>query len=207
MVSYLIKCLFDIVNLRFIITASSLLGDRMVNNPSALENKEYSSDHLGKHEFLASQAALEEFIAAWRLGTLPKRCWTHAAHVGVGAYFAFDYAHDETFAILREGIRHYNTCVGTANTEDSGYHETLTGFWAREVGKLVRGEGFTSKLEAARAAVARFGEDKYRFRLFYSFDVVGNRRARREWTEPDLNPDRDPTDTDSPTARVEADSV
>ena len=157
-------------------------------NDRGLENKECSTEFLRKHAFVVDEAALERFIAAWKLGTLPKRFWTHAAHVGVAAYFAFEENHERTFAILREGIRHYNTCVGTANTEDSGYHETLTGFWAAEVGKLVRSGNFASRLDAVRAAVAAFGEDKYRFRLFYSFDVVGSRRARREWIEPDRNP-------------------
>lgn len=145
-------------------------------------------ESLQKHAFLANEDALEQFIVDWKLGTLPKRLWTHAAHVGVAAYFAFAHDHEQTFAILRGGIRHYNTCVGTANTEDSGYHETLTGFWAAEVGELVRSGGFSSRLEAVRAAVVAFGEDKHRFRLFYSFDIVGSRRARSEWIEPDLKP-------------------
>ena len=149
---------------------------------------EYTNDFLVKYAFLSDQPALEQFIAAWTLGTLPKRFWTHGAHVGVAGYFAFEENHERTFAILRDGIRHYNTCVGTANTEESGYHETLTGFWAAEVGSLVRLGNFASRLDAVRAAVATLGEDKYRFRLFYSFDVVASRRARREWSEPDLNP-------------------
>ena len=137
---------------------------------------------------MTDDAALEGFVAAWRSGTLPKSNWTHAAHVAVAAYFAWKYDGVETIAILHEGIRHYNTCVGTANTEDSGYHETLTRFWADEVGKLVRGGAYPSQLEAVRAAVVAFGADKYRFRLFYSFDVVNSRRARREWIAPDLSP-------------------
>ena len=170
----------------------------------ALENKESSMELLRKHVFLATEDTLEQFIADWKLGTLPKRLWTHEAHVGVAAYFAFEHENEETFAILRHGIRHYNTCVGTANTEDSGYHETLTGFWASEVGKLVRSSGFSSRLEAVRAAVAAFGEDKYRFRHFYSFDIVGSRRARREWIEPDSMPKRNPTED---LVRVAKDSV
>jgi len=39
-----------------------------------------------------------------------------------------------------------------------------------------------------RAAVAAFGSERDRFRQFYSFDVVRDRRARREWVAPDLTP-------------------
>jgi hypothetical protein len=33
-----------------------------------------------------------------------------------------------------------------------------------------------------------FGEDRDRHRLFYSFDVVKDRRARCEWVAPDRSP-------------------
>ena len=184
--------------LRFIIVPLYLAWGRKRMPDNVLESKEYTNDLFGKYAFLSDQAALEQFIAGWKLGTLPKRFWTHAVHVGVAAYFAFEENHERTFAILRDGIRHYNTCVGTANTEESGYHETLTGFWAAEVGGLVRSGNFASRLDAVRAAVSAFGEDKYRFRLFYSFDVVASRRARREWIEPDLNPSRTLSEDERP---------
>jgi len=78
--------------------------------------------------------------------------------------------------------------VGTPNTEDNGYHETLTRFWAGEIGEFIRSGRFPSRLEAVRAAVAEFGADRDRFRLFYRFDVVRDRRARREWVAPDREP-------------------
>ena len=138
--------------------------------------------------FLESETALQQFVEAWKAGRLPKPAWTHAAHVAMAAYFAFDHAADATFAIMKAGILHHNTSVGTPNTEDNGYHETLTRFWASEIGGFVRCGRFTSRLEAVRAAVAAFGEDRERFRRFYSFDVVRDRRARREWVAPDREP-------------------
>jgi hypothetical protein len=89
---------------------------------------------------------------------------------------------------MKTGILHHNTSVGTANTEDNGYHETLTRFWSSEIGQFVRAGRFGSRLEAVRAAVAAFGAKRDRFRRFYSFDVVRDRRARREWVAPDLIP-------------------
>jgi hypothetical protein len=106
----------------------------------------------------------------------------------MAAYFAFDHAADATFAIMKAGILHHNTSVGTPNTEDNGYHETLTRFWAGEIGSFIRTGRFGSRLEAVRAAVAEFGRDRDRFQRFYSFDVVRDRRARREWVAPDREP-------------------
>ncbi len=128
---------------------------------------------------LESESELQRFVEAWKSGRLPKAEWTHAAHVAMAAYFAFDHAADATFAIMKAGILHHNTSVGTPNTEDNGYHETLTRFWAGEIGEFIRSGRFPSRLEAVRAAVAEFGADRDRFRLFYRFDVVRDSARRR----------------------------
>lgn len=140
------------------------------------------------YALLENEVELQRFVEAWKAGRLPKPEWTHAAHVGVAAYFAFDHAAEATFAIMKTGILHHNTSVGTANTEDNGYHETLTRFWSTEIGEFVRAGRFGLRLEAVRAAVAAFGSERDRFRHFYSFDVARDRRARREWVAPDLLP-------------------
>lgn len=150
---------------------------------SASGNREAPSAEMPP--FLESEAALQQFVETWKAGKLPKAAWTHAAHVGMAAYFAFDHALEATFAIMKAGILHHNTAVGTPNTEDNGYHETLTRFWAAEIGEFVRVGRFTSRLEAVRAAVSAFGERRDLYRFSYSFDVVRDRRARREWIAPD----------------------
>jgi flavin reductase (DIM6/NTAB) family NADH-FMN oxidoreductase RutF len=142
-----------------------------------------------EYPFAANDASLEDFFGRWREGTLPKAAWTHAAHVGMAAYIAFDHAEEEAFALTKKGILHHNQCVGTPNTDTSGYHETLTRFWCATVGEFVRAGGFESHLEAVRAAVERFGADRDRHSLFYSSDVVRDTRARREWIPPDREPD------------------
>ena len=167
-----------------------LLGDwkRMGTYSGAPELTDSSTTAREGFALLESEMELERFVAAWKAGRLPKKEWTHAAHVAMAAYFAFDHATEATFAIMKTGILHHNAAVGTANTEDNGYHETLTRFWASEIGEFVHAGRFGSRLEAVRGAVGVFGNDRDRFRMFYSFDVVKNRRARREWVPPDLTP-------------------
>jgi hypothetical protein len=155
---------------------------------STLPEKPDSTKRGTKEEgfaLLESEASLQQFVEAWKAGKLPKAEWTHAAHVAMAAYFAFDHAAAATFAIMKAGILHHNTSVGTPNTEDNGYHETLTRFWSSEIGEFVRAGRYRSRLEAVWAAVSAFGSDRDRFRRFYSFDVVRDRRARREWVAPD----------------------
>src|SRR5258708_38006929 len=136
----------------------------MDTHSSALGNTDSSKAAANRETFafLQSETALQQFVEAWKAGRLPKAEWTHAAHAAMAAYFAFDHAADATFAIMKSGILHHNTAVGTPNTEDNGYHETLTRFWAGEIAAFIRSGHFTSRLEAARAAVAAVGGGRRR---------------------------------------------
>jgi Arc/MetJ-type ribon-helix-helix transcriptional regulator len=140
------------------------------------------------YPFLENEEVLSDFVDRWTRGSLPKSSWTHGAHVGVAAYFAFDHPEVATFSLMKAGILHFNTCVGTPNTGDSGYHETLTRFWSATISEFIRAGRFASRFEAVRETVRRFGEERDRHKLFYSFDVVRDRRARQEWVEPDRKP-------------------
>jgi hypothetical protein len=109
------------------------------------------------YKFIASRETLEEFIAAWEAGVLPKAEWTHAAHIAVGAYYGVRYP-STAYERTRNGILRYNEAVRTSNTETSGYHETLTHLWSLVLAKTV--EGFTDPWEAVSHAVeklAKFG--------------------------------------------------
>lgn len=138
--------------------------------------------------FVDTAEAWASFLDAWQAGTLPRGAFTHAAHVAVAASFAFDHEPDAAFRLTKDGILAFNASVGVVSTETSGYHETLTRFWSQVIGAFVRRGGFATRLDAVRAAVEEFGEDRNLHRKFYSFDVVADRRARREWIKPDLRP-------------------
>jgi hypothetical protein len=142
--------------------------------------------------FAQSETELSSFLEQWRAGTLPKSDWTHAAHVAVAACHLFDYSANEALRQIRAGIIRYNTCVGTANTDHSGYHETLTRFWCGLIADFLRTRRFSSRLESVRGALRRFAHDSTLFRGYYSFDVVNDAQARREWIAPDLHPQARP---------------
>jgi len=142
----------------------------------------------GEPVFACSETALRSFLNHWRAGTVPKGEWTHAAHVAVAACHVFDDPADEALQKIRAGIIHYNACVGTANTDHSGYHETLTRFWTGLIADFLRTRTWTSRLEFVRAALGRFASDSALFRSYYSFDVAKDVRARREWIAPDCQP-------------------
>jgi hypothetical protein len=135
------------------------------------------------HPFLDTRESFEAFVEAWENGRLPRAAWTHAAHVAMGATYVVRYgpsAPDE----LRRGIKRHNAAVGTLDTETSGYHETLTCFWASVLSRWVASH--SDPWLAARHAVDKFGEERGLHTLYYSFDVVKDRNARASWVPPDL---------------------
>jgi hypothetical protein len=144
--------------------------------------------------YLTGEAALDAFVAAWRAGILPKPEWTHAAHVAVCAWHAWDAPDVEAvFGAMKRGIVAYNEAVGTANTATSGYHETLTRFWAGVVVGHLRAAAPLSRLDAVRTAVATFGAARRLHEAYYSFDVVADRQARVVWVPPDRLHDASPS--------------
>jgi glutathione S-transferase len=80
-----------------------------------------------------SAAEIEALAAAFEAGTLPRAQWTHAAHLAVALWTLSRLPRDAALAHLRERIRAYNAATGTPNTDSSGYHETLTRWFLREV--------------------------------------------------------------------------
>jgi len=133
--------------------------------------------------FLDTRESFEAFVTAWEAGKLPKAQWTHEAHVAIGATYVVRYgaaAVDE----LRRGIKRHNAAVGTLDTRTSGYHETLTCFWAGVVSRLVK--GVADPWLAARKAVDAVGQARDLHRLYYSFDVVRDEKARASFVPADL---------------------
>jgi hypothetical protein len=129
-------------------------------------------------DFLESDASLGALIAGFEDGTWPKSQWTHAAHLATGACYILDNA-DTALDRLRTEIPRYNVAQGGANTEDSGYHETLTCFWHDIIRGLIRTlPAGLDRLAIARAVVTEFVPKRDLFREYYDFDVVNSRDAR-----------------------------
>ena len=135
--------------------------------------------------FLDSETELTAFLTAWEACTLPKAEWTHAAHVTAAACYTFTRTPAEALPLLRQRIRNFNEATGGQNTEDAGYHETLTQFWAEVVGSFVAARRSDTRLDAVRAAVERFGFSRDLPKTYYTHDIVRDRVARREWVAPE----------------------
>ncbi|MBV8454241.1 MAG: hypothetical protein JOZ29_18500 [Deltaproteobacteria bacterium] len=120
--------------------------------------------------------------------TLPKSSWTHAAHFAAALWLLARHPEIDILRAMPGMIRAYNEATGVANTDTSGYHETIT----------------HASTRAARAFLA----DRARFPLFVTcnelmLSPLGNPEwllaywsrprlfsveARRTWIEPEIRP-------------------
>jgi len=141
------------------------------------------------YRFLDSEEALSRFLECFERGSWPKPEWNHAAHIAVAGCYLIAYSDDEAAVRARRGIQHYNQCVGTINSDHSGYHETLTLFWLALVkARLLQLEPGTARIDAVRILIAEFAPQRDLFRDYYSFDAVRSVEARRSWVPPDARP-------------------
>lgn len=134
-------------------------------------------------DFLTDEASFDALIAGFIDGSWPIGQWTHSAHLAMATCYIL--GGESALDRLRTDIPRYNVSQGGVNTEDSGYHETLTCFWhgvIRDfIGTLPAG---LTRLTVARAVVAEFGPKRDLFRQYYDFDVVKSREARAIWIPP-----------------------
>src|SRR5258707_697731 len=132
----------------------------------------------------ATDVEIDDFLAAFESGTLPKKRWTHAAHLLVGACYVHRLGQLSAINHMRECVRRYNEAVGGKNTATSGYHETITVFWIKVLDALLLHAQPIAQADFAALAVERFTPQRDFFRRFYDFDVIASTEARAEWIPP-----------------------
>jgi hypothetical protein len=131
---------------------------------------------------------IEAFIRDFEACSLPKSRWTHHAHLLVGLWYLSHHPSDEALLIVRRRIRSYNEAVGIANTDTSGYHETLTCLFLRGIAAHITAhsrEPFATSL----ALLLRSPLASKEWPLtYYSRECLFSVTARRQWLAPDLAP-------------------
>ena len=116
--------------------------------------------------------------------TLPKSEWTHAAHVAA-AIWVLDQFGPEAEAVMPDMIRRYNESVGGVNSDQEGYHHTITIASLRAIAR-VAGEG--SLRERTQCAFSSGLNTPDWLLKHFSRDRLFSVEARRAWVEPDLAP-------------------
>ena len=140
---------------------------------------------------LGLDALVEGFLSC----TLPRAEWTHAAHLRVGAWHVHHYGAEEALERLRRGIRALNDSHGTANTETSGYHETITAAYVRLLAVFLASfDGAVSVERRVHALLEGPLADRAVLLRFWSKELLMSPAARRDWVPPDMAPLAVPAD-------------
>ena len=129
---------------------------------------------------------VERTAVAFIAVTLPKSEWTHHAHLRVGMWHLLHHPVDEALDLLRARITALNVSHGVANTETSGYHESITRFYVWRIGSFLDEAGRERALdELADELIARHGDKELPFR-YWSKELLMSPGARLGWVAPDL---------------------
>lgn len=117
---------------------------------------------------------------------LPKREWTHEAHIATTCWLLLERPDILPERDLPDLIRRYNESVGGVNSDTEGYHETITQVFIRTLrGALAGGEGRALVERVNATLLAPEGRRDWPLR-FYSRELLFSREARLAWVEPDL---------------------
>ena len=133
-----------------------------------------------------SATEINELVDKFTNHTLPKKEWNHQAHIIVAFWHHENYDFDTALAIVRQKIKSYNISVGTLNTDDSGYHETLTVFWMIVTKNfLLRHPELDMANTCQRFLQSEYASPSYPLE-YYTKAVLFSKTARKTWVVGDI---------------------
>lgn len=133
-----------------------------------------------------TEKEVHDLIRRFEARELPKSEWTHEAHLVVAVWYCSHYPMEEALPQVRENITRHNETVGTPNTDDEGYHETITRFWLMVGYDFLHHHHFDLISEGCNALInSERGSRNYPLQ-YYSESLLFSVPARYEWTPPDL---------------------
>ncbi|MDI3322219.1 hypothetical protein [Pinibacter soli] len=135
----------------------------------------------------SSEQEIQHLVEQFNNKTLPKSEWTHAAHLTVGLWHVHNFALDEAICRMRSRIISYNLAIGTENTGDSGYHETLTIFWLTVLNHFLKLQEGKSLLTLCNELLdSKLAVNSLPF-FFYDRERILSTNARARFQEPNKN--------------------
>ena len=125
-------------------------------------------------------------IEQFEQASLPKEEWTHTAHCIVALWYCIKFPLPQAAEKIRNGIKAYNVSIGGANTDTSGYHETITLFYMTTIACYLATTGVTELTDEQIDLFLQqpFLERDHVFRM-YSVEQLMSKAARHSWTPPD----------------------
>jgi hypothetical protein len=119
--------------------------------------------------------------------SLPKAEWTHAAHFAACIWLLHCRTDLHAERDMPDMIRRYNEATGGVNSDDAGYHETITQASIRAARAHISSQPQPIILQMVHSSLMRgpCGRKDWLF-AYWSRDRLMSRSARRKWVAPDL---------------------
>jgi ABC-type polar amino acid transport system ATPase subunit len=132
---------------------------------------------------------LDELAERFQVCAVPRREWTHAAHLRVGAWHVDRHGAAAALPLLRERIRRLNEANGVENTPAGGYHETITAAYVQLIAAYLAATPPDRPLDerVERMIAGPLGHKELLLR-FWSKDLLMSPQARAAWVPPDGAP-------------------
>ena len=128
-----------------------------------------------------------DLVAQFETCSLPKEKWTHEAHFVMALWYCSHQPLPLAMQSIRNGIKKYNVSVGGANTDDSGYHETITVFYVQTIINYLLKKDATQNFEHKLAGLFHQPFLAKDFLLqYYSKNLLMSKDARTLWIAPDI---------------------
>ena len=138
-------------------------------------------------KYFSSDVAIERIGVGVAERTLPKPEWTHAAHFAA-AFWVLRRSGMHAERDMPKLIRAYNLATGVANTDSSGYHETITLASLRAARHWLSQRPDKALHEALDELLdSEYGRSDWLLE-YWSKPVLFSVMARRAWIDPDRKP-------------------
>lgn len=122
------------------------------------------------------------------MGTLPKSKWTHATHFAAALWLLRCHPDLDATRKMPALIRAYNDATGVANTDSSGYHETITQASLRAARAFCADRVHLPLYEICNELMnSAMGSSEWLL-AYWTRQRLFSVEARRTWVEPDIQP-------------------
>jgi hypothetical protein len=124
----------------------------------------------------------DEFLAAFENADIPRREWSHEAHVRMAFLYLCRLTPSDALDRIRFGIKKLNARNGVVE----GYHETITVAFVRLIAARLSEEVTFPKFRERNPDL--FDRTLTALLIHYTRDRLFSPEARRDFLEPDLQP-------------------
>lgn len=127
-----------------------------------------------------------KMIIEFEKGTWPKEKWTHYIHFVMALWYCYHLPLPAAIQRIKQGIQRYNIAIGGVNTDDAGYHETITLFYVYAINHYIMHSSDSNNIDKLLVELGNQPFIAKDFPLhFYSRGLLMSSAARKNWVSPD----------------------